>query len=70
MPRCSTALRWAGGRADVYRDVGGRLLALRLSSTDELRSDLTDPQVADIVCCLNAAEYGVLPGRERSWTLE
>jgi AcrR family transcriptional regulator len=45
-----------------------RLFAAELRSTGELRTDLTDPQVADIVWSMNAAEYWVLLVRERSWT--
>lgn len=41
-----------------------------LRSTGELRSDLTDRQVADIVWSMNAAEYWVLLVHERSWTPE
>jgi len=45
-----------------------RLFAADLRSTGELRRDLTDDQVADIIWSMNAAEYWVLLVRERSWT--
>lgn len=44
------------------------LFAADLRSTGELRDDLTDAQVADIVWSMNSAEYWVLLVRERSWT--
>ena len=44
--------------------------AIDLRDTGELRSDLTDRQVADIVWSMNAAEYWVLLVHERSWTSE
>src|SRR6195952_3338972 len=44
------------------------LFAADLRSTDEVRDDLTDAQVADIIWSMNSAEYWVLLVRERSWT--
>ena len=37
-------------------------------SKNELRGDLSDDQVADIIWSMNAAEYWVLLVRERSWS--
>jgi AcrR family transcriptional regulator len=45
-----------------------RRFAGDLRSTGELRGDLTDDQVADIVWSMNAAEYWDLLVRERGWT--
>jgi AcrR family transcriptional regulator len=45
-----------------------RTFAADLRSTSELRDDLTDDQVADIIWSMNAAEYWVLLVRERGWT--
>jgi hypothetical protein len=45
-----------------------RAFAADLRSTGELRDDLTDDQVADIVWSMNAAEYWDLLVRERGWT--
>ena len=44
------------------------LFAADLRSTGELRGDLTDAQVADIIWSMNSAEYWILLVRERSWT--
>lgn len=44
------------------------LFAADLRSTGELRDDLTDAQVADIIWSMNSAEYWILLVRERSWT--
>ena len=60
--------------AELWAQVGQRraqnmlLFAADLRSTGELRSDLTDQQVADIIWSMNAAEYWVLLVHERSWT--
>lgn len=43
-------------------------LAADLRATGDLRADLTDDQVADIIWSMNAAEYWVLLVRERSWS--
>jgi AcrR family transcriptional regulator len=45
-----------------------RAFAGDLRSTGELRADLTDDQVADIIWSMNAAEYWDLLVRERRWT--
>ena len=45
-------------------------LAADLHATGELRSDLSNEQVADIIWSMNAAEYWVLLVRERSWTAD
>jgi hypothetical protein len=44
--------------------------AADLRSTGELREDLTDDQVADIIWSMNAAEYWDLLARERHWAPE
>ena len=44
--------------------------AADLRSTGELRDDLSDQQVADVIWSMNAAEYWDLLVRERSWTPE
>jgi AcrR family transcriptional regulator len=44
--------------------------AAELRSTGELRDDLIDQQVADIIWSMNAAEYWVLLVHERGWTPE
>jgi AcrR family transcriptional regulator len=45
-----------------------RLFAADLRATGELRPDLTDDEVADIVWSTNSAEYYVLLVHERGWT--
>jgi AcrR family transcriptional regulator len=42
--------------------------AADLRATGELRTDLSDRQVADIIWTMNAAEYWILLVRERGWT--
>jgi AcrR family transcriptional regulator len=44
------------------------LLAADLRATGELRHDLSDQQVADIIWSMNAAEYWALLVQERSWS--
>ncbi|MEP7025810.1 MAG: TetR/AcrR family transcriptional regulator, partial [Actinomycetota bacterium] len=44
--------------------------AADLRATAELRDDLSDQQVADIIWSMNAAEYWVLLVQERTWTPE
>lgn len=44
------------------------LFAVELRGTAELREDLSDLQVADIIWSMNAAEYWVLLVHERSWS--
>lgn len=45
-----------------------RAFAADLRATGELRDDLTDQQVADVIWSMNAAEYWDLLVRERGWT--
>jgi hypothetical protein len=47
-----------------------RRLAAELRARGDLRTDLSDDQVADIIWSMNAAEYWVLLVRDRSWTPE
>jgi AcrR family transcriptional regulator len=47
-----------------------RLFAADLRATGELRADLTDDEVADIVWSMNSAEYRALLVGERGWTAE
>ena len=47
-----------------------RAFAADLRTTGDLRADLTDDQVADIIWSMNAAEYWDLLVRERGWTPE
>jgi AcrR family transcriptional regulator len=47
-----------------------RLFAADLRATGELRSDLGDDEVADIVWSMNSAEYRALLVGERGWTAE
>lgn len=47
-----------------------RLFAQDLRATGELREDLDDDRVADVVWSMNAAEYWVLLVRERGWPPE
>ena len=44
------------------------LFAADLRTTGELRDDVTDAQVADIIWSMNSAEYWILLVLERSWT--
>jgi AcrR family transcriptional regulator len=46
------------------------LFAADLRATGELRDDLTDAEVADIVWSMNAAEYRALLVGERGWSAE
>lgn len=45
-----------------------RLFAADLRATGELRTDLTDDEVAEIVWSMTAAEYYLLLVRRRGWT--
>ncbi len=62
--------------ASLWREIATRrarnmrAFAADLRSTGELRDDLTDDQVADIIWSMNAAEYWDLLVRERGWTPE
>jgi AcrR family transcriptional regulator len=55
---------------DARRVNNMRLLAADLRATGELRSDLTDNEVADIVWSMNAAEYRALLVGQRGWSAE
>ena len=44
------------------------LFAVGLRNTGELRSNLTDQQIADMIWSMNAAEFWILLVHERSWT--
>jgi AcrR family transcriptional regulator len=50
------------------RAEGMRRFAADLRSTGEIRGDLTDQQVADIIWSMNAAEYWDLLIHQRGWT--
>jgi AcrR family transcriptional regulator len=65
-PDCS-ALR---AEISARRAANMRLFAADLRSTGELRPDLSDDEVADIVWSMNAAEYRALLVGERGWTAE
>jgi hypothetical protein len=45
-----------------------RLFAADLRATGELRADLTDDEIADIVWSMTSAEYYLLLVRRRGWT--
>ena len=59
-------------RAEISarRAANMRLLAADLRATGELRPDLTDDEVADVVWSMNSAEYRALLVGERGWTAE
>jgi predicted trehalose synthase len=59
-------------RAEISarRAANMRLFAADLRATGDLRTDLTDGEVADIVWSMNAAEYRALLVGERGWTAE
>jgi AcrR family transcriptional regulator len=59
-------------RAEISarRAANMRLLAADLRATGELRADLTDDEVADVVWSMNSAEYRALLVGERGWTAE
>jgi AcrR family transcriptional regulator len=65
-PECA-ALR---SEISARRAANMRLFAADLRATGELRPDLTDDEVADIVWSMNAAEYRALLVGERGWTAE
>ena len=62
--------------ASLWREIAQRratnmrAFAADLRATGELREDLSDDQVADIIWSMNAAEYWDLLVRERGWTPE
>lgn len=47
-----------------------RVFAADLRSTGELRTDIDDDQIADVIWSMNAAEYWVLLVVQRAWTAE
>ncbi len=55
---------------DARRARNMLLLAADLRTTGELRGDLTDEQVADVVWSMNAAEYRALLVDGRGWAAE
>ena len=55
---------------DARRANNMRLLAADLRATGELRPDLTDDEVADIVWSMNAAEYRALLVGQCGWSAE
>jgi len=63
-PECATLWSEIAAR----RASNMRTFALELRGTGELRDDLSNDQVADIVWSMNAAEYWVLLVRERAWS--
>ena len=65
-PDC--AALWA--EISKRRAANMRTFAAELRATGELREDLTDQQVADIIWSMNAAEYWGLLVVERAWTPE
>jgi AcrR family transcriptional regulator len=65
-PECA-ALR---AEIDARRAANMRLFAADLRATGELRADLTDDEVADVVWSMNAAEYRALLVRGRGWSAE
>jgi len=60
--------------ASVWAEIAKRratnmgTFAADLRATGELRADLSDQQVADIIWSMNAPEFWVLLVRERAWT--
>jgi AcrR family transcriptional regulator len=50
------------------RSANMRLMAAGMRRTGELRADLTDAQVADIIWSMNAAEYWDLLVTQRGWS--
>ena len=55
---------------DARRARNMRQLAADLRTTGEVRADLTDDEVADIVWTMNAPEYRALLVGERGWSAE
>jgi hypothetical protein len=55
---------------DERRARNMRLFAAELRATGELRADLSDDEVADVVWSMNAAEYRALLVDGRGWTAE
>lgn len=65
-PACA-ALR---AEIDARRAANMRLFAADLRATGELRAELTDDEVADIVWSMNSAEYRALLVGGRGWSAE
>jgi AcrR family transcriptional regulator len=65
-PECAGLLREMAER----RAANMRLFAADLRATGDLRPDLTDDEVADIVWSLNSAEYHALLVGQRGWSAE
>ena len=65
-PECA-ALR---AEIDARRAANMRLFAADLRATGELRADLSDDEVADVVWSMNAAEYRALLVGGRGWSAE
>ena len=65
-PACAALQAEITGR----RAANMRLFAADLRATGDLRPDLDDDEVADIVWSMNAAEYRVLLVGERGWSAE
>lgn len=65
-PEC--AHLWA--EMSQRRAANMRLFAAELHGTGELRDDLPDEEVADIIWSMNAVEYWVLLVHERGWSPE
>ena len=63
-PDCAALWR----RISQRRAANMRLFAADLRSTGQLRPDLSDDEVADIVWSMNAAEYWVLLVHDRGWS--
>jgi AcrR family transcriptional regulator len=65
-PACAVLRVEISGR----RAANMRLFAADLRTTGELRSDLSDDEVADVVWSMNSAEYHALLVGERGWSTE
>jgi len=59
---------WA--EISARRAANMRAMAAELRATGDVREDLSDDQVADVIWSMNASEYWVLLVRERSWSPE
>ena len=64
------------GCADLWAEIAERrarnmrLFAAELRRTGQLRTDLSDSEVADVIWSMNAAEYWQLLVQQRGWTPE
>ena len=65
-PDC--AALWA--EISARRAANMRAMAAELRATGDVREDLSDDQVADVIWSMNSSEYWVLLVRERSWSPE